>query len=137
MVVVADQRPGLELVDQLVGPVEVPVGVGPVPPAVEPDAADLAVVGAELADLALVIGDVRLPVAPVLAAGGLARLAPREVVGMMPVEQRVIEEELDALLVAGVGQRLQRVLAIRGGVDDVVVRSACCRTCRSRRGACS
>ena len=40
---------------------------------------------------------------------------------MVPVEQRVIEEELDLLLAAGVRQRLQGIRAIGRGVDDVVV----------------
>ena len=39
----------------------------------------------------------------------------------MPVELRVIEEELDALLAAFVGQRLQHVLVVRRALDDVVV----------------
>ena len=40
---------------------------------------------------------------------------------MVPVEQRIIEEELDILIATRIRQRLQRVLAIGRGVDDVVV----------------
>ena len=39
----------------------------------------------------------------------------------MPVELRVVEEELDALLVALVGQHLQHVLLVGRAVDDVPV----------------
>jgi hypothetical protein len=39
----------------------------------------------------------------------------------MPVELRVVEEELDALLVALVGQHLEDVLLVGRAVHDVVV----------------
>ena len=90
--VVSHQGAGLKLVDHPVRAGEVPIGVGAVPPAVEPDPADLAVVGAELADLPLVVSHVALPVAVLLPAGGLAGLAQRKVVGVVPIEQRIIEE---------------------------------------------
>ena len=49
MMIGNNQRGRLQLVDQRVGLVEMPVGVGLVPHAVEPDAADGAVVGEQFA----------------------------------------------------------------------------------------
>jgi hypothetical protein len=40
---------------------------------------------------------------------------------MVPVELRIVEEELDALLPALVGERLQDVLPVRCALDDVPV----------------
>ncbi len=40
---------------------------------------------------------------------------------MVPVELRVIHEELDALAIALVGELFERVFAVRRGVNDVVL----------------
>jgi len=52
---------------------------------------------------------------PALGSGATAR----EIVGMMPVELGVVEEELQALPAALVGEHLERVLLVGRGVDDV------------------
>ena len=121
VVVAAHERRRLEVVDELVGPAEAPVGLGLVPPAVEPDPPDLAVPRQQLAQLRVHGVQVAVPVALLVAAGEAAGPAAREVVGVVPVELRVVEEELDALLVAGVGQHLQHVLPVGRAVHDVVV----------------
>ena len=53
MMIGNDECGGLQLVNERVGLGEMPVGVGLVPHAVEPDAADGAVVGEQLAQLAV------------------------------------------------------------------------------------
>jgi hypothetical protein len=83
--------------------------------------ADLAVVREQLAELAVHVVEVAVPLALLRAAGIGARAPAREVVGVMPVELRVVEEELDPLLVALVGQHLEDVLLVGRAVHDVVV----------------
>src|SRR5262245_202071 len=109
--VVSNKRTGLKVVDQAIGSGEVPIGVGPVPPAVEPDSADLAVVAAQLADLPLIIRDVPFPVPACVTAGGQTGLSERKVVGMVPVHQRIIDEERDLLFLAGQRERLDGIQA--------------------------
>src|SRR5262249_37287463 len=58
-------------------------------------------------------------VAALGASRGLTGLAPRIVVGMVPVELRVIKKELDSLLAALVGQLFKGIFSIRSGIDDV------------------
>ena len=122
VVVVPDERGRLQLVDEAVGPLEAPVRLRLVPPAIEPDPADLAVLREQLAELAVHVVEVAVPV-PVVGPAGIATRAPsRVVVGMVPVQLGVVEEELYPLTVALVGQHLQDVLVVRRAVDDVVVR---------------
>ena len=72
--------------------------------------------------LAVHVGvEIGIPVAVVGAAvvpvGGAARI----VVGIVPIELRIIEEELDALAVALVGEHLQRIFLVRRALHDVPV----------------
>ena len=68
VVIVADERRGLQAMDERVGALEMPVGIGLVPHAVEPDPADLAVLGEELGELRVHVVEVALEVAAL--AGG-------------------------------------------------------------------
>ncbi len=45
------------------------------------------------------------------------------IVGIVPVELRIIEEQFDALAVTFIGQHLQRVLLVGRALDDVPVRN--------------
>jgi hypothetical protein len=47
--------------------------------------------------------------------------AAREVVGVVPIELRIVEEELDALAVGFVGEHLEGIFLVRGALDDVPV----------------
>ena len=121
MMVGADERLRLELVDQCIRGVEPPRRIGPIPPAVEPDAADLAVVGQQLAQLPVHVLDVPRPLALFRPPGVAAGAAARKVIGVMPVELRVVEEQLEALLSALLGERLEDIFLVRRSRDDVVV----------------
>ena len=81
---------------------------------VEPQLGDRAVVGEELGQLGLDDGRHQVLVEGVDVAVGLGGL-------LGPVDDREVEGELDAELVALGGQLLHRVLAVGGLLDDVVV----------------
>src|SRR5207248_11803249 len=82
-----DERGGLELMNERVSFGEMPVGIGLVPHAVEPDAADGAVVGEEFGELAVHVGvDVRVEVAVIGAAVVPGGATAREIVRVMPIE---------------------------------------------------
>src|SRR2546428_9435035 len=84
--------------------------------------ADDAIVSEQLGELRAHEREVAAPVAVVGAAVVPRRPPAGPVVGVMPVELRVIEEELDAGRMAGVGELLQGVPLERRPVDDVVGR---------------
>ena len=121
MMIGADQGLRLELVNQRVGAIELPLGVGLVPPAVEPDATDVAVAAEQLAQLSVHVLDVSRPGPFARPAGIEARAAAGKVIRMMPIELRVVEKQLDALLPAFVGKRLEDVFLVGRARDDVVV----------------
>src|SRR5215469_1095533 len=99
-----------------------PIGVGLVPHAVEPNTADGAVVGEEFGELAVHVGvEIGVPVAVIRAAVRPVRGAARVVVRIVPVELGVIEEQLDSLAVALVGQHFQGILLVGRARDDVPV----------------
>ncbi|SIA68473.1 Uncharacterised protein [Mycobacteroides abscessus subsp. abscessus] len=81
---------------------------------VEPQLGDRAVVGEELGQLGLDDGRHQVLIDGVDVAVGLGGL-------LGPVDNREVEGELDAELVALGGQLLHRVLAVVGLLDDVVV----------------
>src|SRR5256885_8391502 len=97
MMVRYDERRGGGLMNQRVGLRQPPVRVRFVPHPVEPDPAEWPVVREQLSELGVEEVEVAIPVAALGPAGVVARRATRPVVGMMPVELRIIEEEPDAL----------------------------------------
>src|SRR3954468_2075734 len=108
--------------DEGVGLLEVPVGCGLVPHTIEPYAADGTVVGEEFGELAVHVGvEVGVEVAMVGTAIGPVSRAAGIVVRVVPVELGIIEEELDALAMAFVGQQLQWVFLIRRPGDNIPV----------------
>ncbi len=119
MMIVPHQRRRLQAVDQAVGLLQTPVGGGLVPPAVEPDSGDVAIVRQQLAELIVHEVQIAVELAALRTAGAVAGAAARIVVGMMPVELGVIEEQLHSLLAALLGQHLERILLIGSRVDDV------------------
>ncbi len=78
----------------------------------------------QLGELGIEKIEVMAPIAVLGPAGAVACRPTRPVIGVMPVELRVIEEELDPLAAAFVGQLLQRIALERRPVDDVVARGA-------------
>ena len=106
-----DHRLGLELVDPLGHALRL-LGGGAAH--VEPQLGDRAVVGQELSQLRLDDGRHQVFIDGVDVAVGLGGL-------LGPVDDREVEGELDAELVALGGQLLHRVLAVVGLLDDVVV----------------
>jgi len=117
-----DQRCRLKFVDQCVGFFEVPVGVGLVPHAVEPDAADRAVIRQKLRELAIhIVVEISVEVAVVGASVGPVGGAARIIIGIVPVELGVIEEELHALAMAFVGEHFERIFLVRRARDDIPV----------------
>ena len=124
MVVVAHQAAGLQVVNELILLLQLPVeGDGihvVVPPAVEPDGPDLAVVGEQLGQLVVHEAIVCRPVGAVEPLGPPARTACGIVLAG-PVDVRVIEVQLDALAVTLLGQLPHDVFAV-GRIHDVIVR---------------
>src|SRR5579859_3630471 len=119
MMVGNDEGGGLQLVNESVGFGEMPVGVGLIPHAVEPDAPDGAIVGEEFGELAIHVG-VEGGVAGTVVGTAIvpASNAARVVVRIMPVELRIIEEELEALTVAFIGEHFERIFLIGRALDD-------------------
>src|SRR5262245_65893021 len=107
--------------NQLVGLFESPLGLRPVPHPVEPNAADRAVIGQQLFQLPVHIINVFEPLAALGPAGGRSGSPAREIVGMMPIELRIIKEEIDSLLMAFVGEHIQIVFLVWSWVSVVPV----------------
>ena len=130
MVVVTDEARWLELVDESVLLVELPVEWGwilvTVPLSVEPDGADFTIVCEQLGQL--LIHEVII-CRPVLVlpntADDLLAGTSHWVLVARPVNVRVVEVQLDALLVALVGKLLEHVAAEWCGVNDVVFALLC------------
>ena len=118
MVVIADQRLRLEAMNELVGLVELPVRVRFVPPPIEPDAGNFAVVREQFTQLCILIVEILRPIAAFRPARGVAGGPAREVIAMVPIELRVVEEELDSLLVAFIGEELEDVALIGRPLHD-------------------
>ena len=128
MVVVGHEAAGLQAVDEGVLGWELPVEglrVGiVVPPSVEPDGSDRAVVGEELGELRVHKAVIALPVG---LMGGAARPesgATQGIVGAIPVQMRVVEMQPDAVVGAGLGELADDV-APEGCGFYYVIRTGC------------
>src|ERR1700737_3081039 len=104
-----NERRRLESVNQTVRLCEMPVGVGLVPHSIEPDTADRPVLSEQFGELLIHESDVAGPVAAFRPARRLARLSPREVIGMVPANLRGEEEEFDPLPLTFARQLLERI----------------------------
>ena len=83
--------------------------------------ADLAVTGQQLAKLVVHVVQIFVPIALFRTAAGYARAAARIVIRIVPIQLRVIKEQLHALPMAFVRQHLEHVLVIRRAVYDVPI----------------
>src|SRR5579872_4467929 len=92
VMIVADQRRRLQAVDQAISPVQMPVSVRLVPPAVKPDARDFTITREQLAKLIVLKFEITVPVAMIRPPGGLARAPARKIIGVMPVQLRMVEK---------------------------------------------
>src|ERR1041384_2533190 len=100
VMVAANQRRRLKFMDQRIGALELPVGVRFVPHAVKPDASDVAIVRQQFCELRIHEFEIVVEVAALGAPCGFAGLPTRIIVRTVPVELRVIKEELNSLLAA-------------------------------------
>src|SRR5437764_226759 len=119
-----DERGGLQAMDQRVGAGQPPLGIGLVPHAVEPDAADRTVATEQFGQLAVHEIQIACPVAALGPVRVLPRPAAQPIVGTVPVELRVVEEQLQALPLALARTLLQRVALDRRRVSAVLRRRA-------------
>ena len=100
-----------------------PVRVWLVPHSVEPDPTDRPVVGEQFAQLANhVVVEVGAEIAVVWTAVFPIRGSAGIVVGIVPVQLRVIEKQLDSLAVGLFREHLQRVLPVWRALHDIPVR---------------
>ncbi len=118
---VVDEDIRLEGADVGVEVLAVLVGPGRLPLSIKPEHSERTVAFHEFTQLGLHVGDVPREIGPLgRARGGLPRAA-RQVVGVMPIHDGVVEAEFDALSPALLGQLLQRVALEGCGIHDVPV----------------
>ena len=101
-----DERRGLQPMDQRVRLREPPIGIrgGLVPHPVEPDASHGPIVREQLCQLRVEKIEIAVPIAAFRTSRFVTGRAPGPIVGVVPIELGVIEEELDALPLAFVRQ---------------------------------
>jgi len=122
LVVVGDDKgAGLKSVYERVSGGELPVGVGLVPHAIEPYPAELAIIGERFAQLRIHEIQVPGPLTVARTALPLAGATQWVVVGMMPVELRVVNEELDVLAMALIGELPDNIFAVWRRIRHVVL----------------
>ena len=119
MMIAANQRRRLQFVDQRIRRCKLPVGVRLVPHPVEPDSGDIAVIRQQFRKLRIHKVQIAIEVAALGSARRVSRFAQREIIRIMPIELRMIEKQLNALLAAFFGKLLQRIFRIRRRIDDV------------------
>ena len=123
MVVVTHKTSRLQLVYEFVLSRQFPVkGYGilfVVPPTVEPDRADIAILGEQFGQLGIHEVIVLLPVGIVTSLAALCACTSHGIIVAHPVDVAIIEVQAYALLATGLGQFLQNVLAVGCGLYDV------------------
>ena len=100
MMIASDERLRLELMNQAVGAGEMPIRVRLVPHSVEPDAADLSVIRQQLTQLPVHEIQVGVPVPGIRAARTMPGAPAGKIIGRMPIQLGVVQEQLDALFMA-------------------------------------
>ena len=113
MVIVANQACGLQTVDKGILLVKLPVKryrVGIVfPLAVKPDGSNGSIVGQQLGQLVIHELVVLGPVGGCRIVGQVFLVATQRIVQAMPVEMGIVEMQLDAVTLAGVGEFLEDI----------------------------
>ena len=123
VVVVTYKTSRLQLVYEFVLAGQFPVkGYGilfVVPPTVEPDRTDIAILGEQFGQLGIHEVIVLLPVGIVTSLAALCACTSHGIIVAHPVDVAIIEVQAYALLATGLGQFLQNVLAVGCGLHDV------------------
>src|ERR1700729_775770 len=100
MMVWNNERGRLQLMNERVCLGEVPVGIRLIPHSIEPDATNGSVICKQFTQLSIhVVVEVQVPIATVRAAVVPGRGPSRIVVGIVPIQLRVVKEKLDSLAV--------------------------------------
>src|ERR1700756_3488993 len=108
--------------NQRVGAREMPVRVWLVPHSVEPDAPDLSIIRKQLAQLSIHEIQIRIPIPGFGTAGTMPCAPARKIIWRMPIQLGVIQEELDALLMALPRKHSDDVLAVRRPRHHIPIR---------------
>ena len=128
VVVVGHETAGLQAVDKAVLLVETPVKLGVVllvPVAVKPDGTDGAIVGEQLGELMLHESEVGVIVVLVLGLADTHTAPSLRIVGARPVYVRIVEVELDAILLTGISELFEHIAVEGSTIDDVIVIGRC------------
>ena len=107
--------------NQRVRRLELPVGLRLIPHTVEPDATDRPVVGEQLGELRIHVGDVAREAACIRPIGCSPSLTARKIIRMMPVELRIVKKQLQPFFRAGIRQLAHHIARERRTFHDVVV----------------
>ena len=123
VVIVTDQATRLDFVDHRILLIQLPVLIERlVPPAVEPDRSDRAVVGQQFGELVVH----KIPIVAPLAMFGTARVmaaaSQRIIVGTSPIHVGIVEIKRNSLFLTLVGQLFDDVAAERRRFHDIVIR---------------
>ena len=131
MMIASDERLRLELMNQAVGAGEMPIRVRLVPHSVEPDAADLSVIRQQLTQLPVHEIQVGVPVPGIRAARTMPGAPAGKIIGRMPIQLGVVQEQLNALLMAFRRQHPDHVFAVGRARHDIPVRQFRIEHCKS------
>ena len=122
MMIAADQGLRLELMNQPVSAGEMPIRIELVPHSVEPNSPDLSIIRQQLSQLPVHKIQVSIPIPGIRAARTMSRSPARKIIGRMPIELGVVQEQLDALFMALLGEHPDYVLAVRRARHDIPIR---------------
>src|SRR5207253_3762965 len=100
---------------------EMPIRVGLVPHSIEPDAADLSVVRQQLAQLSVHKTQVGIPIPGIRPARAVSCASARKIIRRMPIQLGVVQEQLDALLMALRSEHPDYVFAVRSARHNIPI----------------
>ena len=86
MMIAADQCGRLELVNQRIRALQLPIRVGLIPHAIEPDSRDVAIVRKQLRKLRVHEIEITLEIAAARTAGGMSRPTKRKIIRIVPIQ---------------------------------------------------
>ena len=122
VVIAANQRLRLQLVNHGVRALKMPIRVGLVPHPVEPHAAKFSIVRKQLAQLPIHEVQIGIPVPGIRPPRAMPCPPAGKIILRMPIELRVIHKQLDSLLVALRREHTDHVFSIGRACHDVPIR---------------